>query len=44
MIKKLKNPAIKDAKFIVVPKIYEDELLSSWFIRTAIIRGIHTSD
>ncbi len=35
MIKKLKNPAIKDAKFIVVPKIYEDELLSSWFIRTA---------
>ncbi len=35
MIKKLKNPAIKDARFIIVPKIYEDELLSSWFIRTA---------
>ncbi|WP_066351422.1 TniQ family protein [Aliarcobacter skirrowii] len=41
MIKKLKNPAIKDSKFIVVPKIYEDELLSSWFIRTAYAH--HTS-
>ena len=41
MIKKLKNPAIKDAKFIVVPKIYEDELLSSWFIRTAYAHHTH---
>lgn len=41
MIKKLKNPAIKDAKFIVVPKIYDDELLSSWFIRTAYAHHTH---
>ena len=41
MIKKLKNPAIKYAKFIVVPKIYEDELLSSWFIRTAYAHHTH---
>jgi hypothetical protein len=41
MIKKLRNPAIKDAKFIVVPKIYEDELLSSWFIRIAYAHHTH---
>ncbi len=38
---RLKNISIKDAKFIVVPKIYEDELLSSWFIRTAYAHHTH---
>lgn len=41
MIKKLKNPAIKNAKFIISPEIYEDELLSSWFIRTAYAHHTH---
>ncbi len=41
MIKRLKNISIKDTKFIVVPEIYEDELLSSWFIRTAYAHHTH---
>lgn len=41
IIKKIKNLAIKNAKFIIVPKIYHDELLSSWFVRTAYAHHTH---
>jgi len=41
MIKKIKNPALKESNFIVVPEIKEDELLTSWFIRTAYAHYTH---
>ncbi len=41
MIKKINNIAIKNKKFIIVPKIYEDELLSSWFIRVSYAHYTH---
>lgn len=41
MIKKIKNPALKKSKFIIVPEIKEDELLTSWFVRMAYAHHTH---
>lgn len=41
MIKKLKNLAIKDSKFIIIPEVKKDELLTSWFARVAYAHHTH---
>lgn len=41
MIKKIKNPAIKKSEFIIIPEIKDDELLTSWFVRTAYAHFTH---
>lgn len=41
MIKKIKNPALKKSNFIIVPEIKEDEILTSWFIRTSYAHHTH---
>jgi Zn ribbon nucleic-acid-binding protein len=41
MIKKIKNPKLKDSKFVIVPIPFEDELFSSWLIRTAYAHNTH---
>lgn len=41
MIKKIKNLAIKKAKFIIIPKPFENELFSSWLTRTAYAHNTH---
>lgn len=41
MIKKIKNLQLKDSKFVIVPIPFEDELFSSWLIRTAYSHHTH---
>ena len=41
MIKKIKNPAIRESKFIIIPEVEEDELLTSWFVRISYAHYTH---
>lgn len=41
MIKKIKNPALRNSRFIIVPKIKSDELIVSWFVRTSYAHQTH---
>lgn len=41
MIKKIKNPKLNDSRFVIVPIPFEDELFSSWLIRTAYAHNTH---
>jgi hypothetical protein len=41
MIKKIKFPELKNENFTIVPIPFEDELLSSWIVRTAYAHKTH---
>lgn len=41
MIKKIKNPVIAASRFLIVPKPFPDEILSSWIARTAYAHHTH---
>lgn len=41
IIKKVKFLKLKDSSFIIIPKPFEDELLSSWLVRTAYAHHLH---
>jgi len=41
VIKKIVNPKLKNSLFKIIPIPYDDELFSSWFIRTAYAHNTH---